>query len=508
MKRFLMLQTFFTDEHEIFRKSFRDFVEQRARPLHRRVGARRDLPARGLQAHGRARLPRRLAIPRSSAAAAATTGTTSSTARSSSVPARRASTCRSWCRPTWRRRSSTPSARASRRKSSWCPAIRGEKIAALGVSRAQRGSDVAVDPHHRAARRRRLRRQRREDAASPTARAPTSSRWRCAPAARATAASRWSSSRPTRRASRSPRKLKKIGNHASDTAELSFEDCRIPARYLLGEENQGFYYIMMNFQGERLIAAVSAVAGGAARARRGHRVRARAQGLRAARRRASRSGATARRAPHRDRGGALAHLPRLRSLQPQAGRGQGDHHGQALLRRAGLQQASSTAACSSTAASATWTSSRSRAIWRDTRLITIGGGTSEIMKEIISEAHRAGVAGTALADVSVTWKHAFSGLMPSKIEWTDETWNPVRGARRFHRVANTATRRHSQSGFAEPSCPAENRTHSFPGSTHASIRAAWPAIGLADAPPGVRQQHERSLRRVRAGRLSRESVRC
>jgi citronellyl-CoA dehydrogenase len=59
------------------------------------------------------------------------------------------------------------------------------------------------------------------------------------------------------------RKLKKIGNHASDTAELAFEDCRVPARYLLGEENQGFYYVMMNFQGERLIAAVSSVANGA-----------------------------------------------------------------------------------------------------------------------------------------------------------------------------------------------------------------------------------------------------
>jgi citronellyl-CoA dehydrogenase len=56
------------------------------------------------------------------------------------------------------------------------------------------------------------------------------------------------------------RKLAKIGNHASDTGELSFEDCRIPTRYLLGEENHGFYYIMKNFQGERLIAAVSAVA--------------------------------------------------------------------------------------------------------------------------------------------------------------------------------------------------------------------------------------------------------
>ncbi len=57
------------------------------------------------------------------------------------------------------------------------------------------------------------------------------------------------------------RKIKKMGNHASDTAELSFEDCRIPTRYLLGEENQGFRYIMVNFQGERLIAAVAATAG-------------------------------------------------------------------------------------------------------------------------------------------------------------------------------------------------------------------------------------------------------
>src|SRR5262249_36234711 len=51
------------------------------------------------------------------------------------------------------------------------------------------------------------------------------------------------------------KKIKKLGNHASDTAELAFEDCRIPRRYLLGEENAGFYYIMTNFQGERLIAA-------------------------------------------------------------------------------------------------------------------------------------------------------------------------------------------------------------------------------------------------------------
>jgi len=57
------------------------------------------------------------------------------------------------------------------------------------------------------------------------------------------------------------KKLKKMGNWSSDTAELFFEDVTIPQRYLLGEEGQGFIYLMQNFQSERLIASTSAVAG-------------------------------------------------------------------------------------------------------------------------------------------------------------------------------------------------------------------------------------------------------
>lgn len=57
------------------------------------------------------------------------------------------------------------------------------------------------------------------------------------------------------------KKLKKIGNWCSDTAELFFDDCRIPQRFLLGEEGQGFRYLMQNFQSERLIACASATAG-------------------------------------------------------------------------------------------------------------------------------------------------------------------------------------------------------------------------------------------------------
>ncbi len=48
------------------------------------------------------------------------------------------------------------------------------------------------------------------------------------------------------------RKLEKMGYHMQDTAELFFEDCRVPASNLLGEENQGFKYMMEKLQRERL----------------------------------------------------------------------------------------------------------------------------------------------------------------------------------------------------------------------------------------------------------------
>lgn len=49
------------------------------------------------------------------------------------------------------------------------------------------------------------------------------------------------------------RPLKKTGWLSSDTAELVFEECRIPAANLLGEENKGFYALMKNLQNERIV---------------------------------------------------------------------------------------------------------------------------------------------------------------------------------------------------------------------------------------------------------------
>jgi alkylation response protein AidB-like acyl-CoA dehydrogenase len=55
------------------------------------------------------------------------------------------------------------------------------------------------------------------------------------------------------------KKLEKMGWHASDTGELSFQDVFVPDENLLGEENKGFYLIMANFQWERLLMALGAV---------------------------------------------------------------------------------------------------------------------------------------------------------------------------------------------------------------------------------------------------------
>lgn len=57
------------------------------------------------------------------------------------------------------------------------------------------------------------------------------------------------------------KRMKKIGWHSQDTAELYFSDCRIPKENLLGEKGTGFLKLMEKLQQERLIACIGSVAG-------------------------------------------------------------------------------------------------------------------------------------------------------------------------------------------------------------------------------------------------------
>lgn len=143
------------------------------------------------------------------------------------------------------------------------PAIRGEKIAALGVSEPDAGSDVAGirttakrdgDDFIINGQKTWITNGTRADFITLAARTDPSPGFRYG----GISLFLFPTDTPGFHVSK---KLEKVGNHCSDTAELFFEDCRIPSRYLLGEEGMGFIYIMQNFQGERLVGALSGTAG-------------------------------------------------------------------------------------------------------------------------------------------------------------------------------------------------------------------------------------------------------
>ncbi len=141
------------------------------------------------------------------------------------------------------------------------PSIRGEFVACLGVSEVGAGSDVAS-----------IKTSARRDGDDYVIRGGkmwttngTQADWMCLLA-------NTSDGSPHRNKSllcvpmkskgvQIARKLDKAGMHSSDTAQVFFDDVRIPARYLIGEPGMGFTYQMMQFQEERLWAAAGWTAG-------------------------------------------------------------------------------------------------------------------------------------------------------------------------------------------------------------------------------------------------------
>jgi citronellyl-CoA dehydrogenase len=140
------------------------------------------------------------------------------------------------------------------------PALRGEKIAALGVSEPGAGSDVAAirtfarrdgDDYVISGQKTFITNGTRASFVTMLVKtSPDSGAHGCSFFLVPTDLSGFQVAK----------KLKKIGNKSSDTAELFLDEVRVPRRYLLGEESLGFMYLMQNFQTERLVACVSSVA--------------------------------------------------------------------------------------------------------------------------------------------------------------------------------------------------------------------------------------------------------
>ena len=179
------------------------------------------------------------------------------------------------------------------------------------------------------------------------------------------------------------KKLDKVGNLSSDTAILFFEDCKVPVRYLLGEENEGFYHVMTNFQGERLTAAIAATAAmdqmiagalkyGHERSAFGkplikfqvwrHKFAEHLSHLEAARRLTYHAVELFEAKENPVKEISMAKLVAGDLAQKVAYDCQQFFGGMGYIEETEIARA-----------------------WRDVRLITIGGGTSEIMKEIISK---------------------------------------------------------------------------------------------------------------------------
>jgi acyl-CoA dehydrogenase/citronellyl-CoA dehydrogenase len=144
-------------------------------------------------------------------------------------------------------------------KQFFIPAIRGEKLACLGITEPNHGSDVA-SIETRAVRdgdewvirgsKTFITNGPRADFITLVARTSN------APGYKGISLFLVELDRPGVSVSR---KLDKVGHRSSDTAEIIFDDVRVPADHLLGKEGKGFYHIMWELQGERMIGAALAV---------------------------------------------------------------------------------------------------------------------------------------------------------------------------------------------------------------------------------------------------------
>jgi len=179
------------------------------------------------------------------------------------------------------------------------------------------------------------------------------------------------------------KKLLKTGWRASDTAELSFEDCRVPAHNLIGPENMGFMAIMLNFMGERVMLAAQCVAIGQL---------CYEEAVRYAReRRAFDKSLTGFQVIRHKLADMATRLSAARALTGEAivrlVRGENDAGLAAMAKNTATDMLMFVAyeATQIHGGAGYMRETLVERLWRDARLYPIGGGTREIMNEVISK---------------------------------------------------------------------------------------------------------------------------
>ncbi len=182
------------------------------------------------------------------------------------------------------------------------------------------------------------------------------------------------------------KKLHKTGWWASDTAELAFEDCRVPVANLIGEEHAGFRAIMINFVAERLMIAAQCVA------------------IAELAYRESKSWARERQAFGKPLTGFQVIRHKLADMATRLAAGRA-LTGECLSRHLAGEDVMAVAAMAKNCATdmCSWVCDQAvqihggqgymretvvERLYRDARLYPIGGGTREIMNEIIAKAER------------------------------------------------------------------------------------------------------------------------
>ncbi len=177
--------------------------------------------------------------------------------------------------------------------------------------------------------------------------------------------------------------MRKLGWRASDTRELSFQDCAVPEDNLLGERGRGFHQFLEILDGGRISVAAMGVGLAQGAYDLAFAYAKRAAAVRPADRRVPGDPVPARRHGHRDRGRRGSSSTRPPGSRTRVAPSRSRRRWRSST-PGSSPTGSSTTPCRSTAATASWTSTPISRLYRDQKVLEIGEGTNEMQRMVIA----------------------------------------------------------------------------------------------------------------------------